>query len=362
MKLSHFLLGATILAGLSSPALADPPSFIWNRVSVCDPSNPLNCLKPSSGGLTPVSQPDVRGTGTIAAATPNAAYAIPINNGEGVASFAVTGLTGTGATLTIEASDDGGTTWAAVNGIAPATGALFSTLTTNQQFRVNSGGRTNLRLRVSSAGTGTISVASNAASASSAVALSSPLPAGTNALGSVLTPITGVATNPTATLALPSTTSAYTAGWLICSSATVATCNSAIAANPLAIANTAGAVIIPRLRLSTNDATSTAWATQTITVDLWSAAPTFQTTGDRASFATDLLTGTGSHLGAFTCTFPAAAANSDGLYAECAPSVGNFATVKLASGTSIFWTLTATTGSGVTGASKTFTLTAETLN
>ena len=183
---------------------------------------------------------------------------------------------------------------------------------------------------------------------------------GTNAVW--LTPVTGVAANPTATLALPSTTSAYTAGWLICSSATVATCNSAIAANPITIGYSAGAVIIPRLRLSTNDATSTAWATQTITVDLWSAAPTFQTTGDRASFATDLLTGTGSHLGSFSCTFPAAAANSDGLYAECSPAVGNFATVKLASGTSIFWTLTATTGSGVTGASKTFTLTAETLN
>jgi hypothetical protein len=35
---------------------------------------------------------------------------------------------------------------------------------------------------------------------------------------------------------------------------------------------------------------------------------------------------------------------------------------KLASGTAIYWTLNAKTGSGVTGASKVFTLTAEALN
>lgn len=130
-----------------------------------------------------VMAPDVRGTGTLNSATSNAAYSVAINNGEGTTSFAVTGLTASGATLGIEASDDGGTTWAAVNGIAPGTGVLFSTLTADQQFRVNSGGRTNVRLRVSATGTGTITIASNASSASSAVAMSSPLPAGTNLIG-----------------------------------------------------------------------------------------------------------------------------------------------------------------------------------
>jgi len=52
----------------------------------------------------------------------------------------------------------------------------------------------------------------------------------------------------------------------------------------------------------------------------------------------------------------------DGSFAECAPNVGNFSLPKLASGTSIFWSLDAISGSGVTGASKVFTLTAEILN
>ena len=52
----------------------------------------------------------------------------------------------------------------------------------------------------------------------------------------------------------------------------------------------------------------------------------------------------------------------DGAYAECSPVVGNVAIPKLASGTSIYWSLNAKTGSGVTGASKVFTLTAEMLN
>lgn len=184
--------------------------------------------------------------------------------------------------------------------------------------------------------------------------------AGTANIGGVA--VTPTATNPTASITLPSTTTAYTAGQLICTSATVATCNAAIAANPLSISTAAGAAIIPRLRLQTTDTTSTAWGGQTITVDLWSAAPTFQTTGDRGAFVTDLLTGTAGHLAAFTCTMAANAANSDGTYGECVPAYGNFALVKLASGTSIYWTATATTGSGVTGASKVLTVTAELLN
>jgi hypothetical protein len=128
---------------------------------------------------------DVSATGQSLASTLNAAYTLTLANGQGVTTFAVTGLTASAATLTIEASDDAGTTWAAVNGIAPATGALFTTLTADQQFRVNSAGRTKLRLRVSTAGSGTITVASNISTATSAVALSSPIPAGGNNIGQV---------------------------------------------------------------------------------------------------------------------------------------------------------------------------------
>ena len=176
----------------------------------------------------------------------------------------------------------------------------------------------------------------------------------------VTSSVSGSVTNPTSTLTLPSTTTAYTVGQLMCTSATVATCNTALTSQFFSIANTAGAVSIPRLRLTTNDATSTAWGTQTIQIDLWSAAPTFATTGDRGSFTTDFLTGSAGHLAAFTCVMSAELA--DGAYSECYPNVGNAALIKLASGTSIFWTAQAVTGSGTTGASKVFTLTAELQN
>lgn len=174
-----------------------------------------------------------------------------------------------------------------------------------------------------------------------------------NAAGAMPTGVTGAATNPTSTLTLPAATTAYTAGNLIASNATAGS----VVVPSFAISNTAGAAIISRLRLSTNDTTSTAWGAQTITVDLWTAAPTF-TNGDRGAYSP--ATGTGSHLGSYSCAM--SAVYGDGVYAECAPAVGNFSLVKLASGTSVYWTLTATTGSGVTGASKVFTLTAEILN
>jgi hypothetical protein len=128
---------------------------------------------------------DISSLANSLASTLNAAYTITISNGAGVAAFAVSGLTASGATLTIECSDDSGTTWSSINGLLAATGALFQTLTTDQQFRVGAGGRTRIRLRVSVAGTGTITVSSNISVADSLVAISAPLPPGANTIGSI---------------------------------------------------------------------------------------------------------------------------------------------------------------------------------
>jgi hypothetical protein len=166
-------------------------------------------------------------------------------------------------------------------------------------------------------------------------------------------PITTSATNPTSTLTLTSATTAYTAGQLIASNASAGS----VVVPSFAIANSAGAAAISRVRLTTNDATGTAWGAQTIQVDLWSAAPTF-TNGDRGAWA--VATGSAGHLGMFYCIV--SAEQGDGAWAECAPTVGNAVLVKLGSGTAIYWTLNALTGSGVTGASKVFTLTAEITN
>jgi hypothetical protein len=184
------------------------------------------------------------------------------------------------------------------------------------------------------------------------------LPSGANVIGSVSNAAFGAAaspvtTNPTSTLTLTSATTAYTAGQLIANNATAGS----VVVPSFAIANSAGGALIPRLRLSTNDSTSTAWGAQTVQIDLWLAAPTF-TNGDRAAWS--IATGTGNHLGAFTCLM--SAEYGDGAYAECSPAVGNGVMPKLASGTAVYWTAKATTGSGLTGASKVFTLTAEELN
>ena len=71
----------------------------------------------------------------------------------------------------------------------------------------------------------------------------------------------------------------YTAGQLIANNATAGS----ITVPSFAIATSAGAAAIPRLRLSVNDTTSTSWGTVQIQVDLWSAAPTW-TNGDHAAW------------------------------------------------------------------------------
>lgn len=185
-------------------------------------------------------------------------------------------------------------------------------------------------------------------------ALGSPFQAGGSIGNTAFTATSsGAVTNPTSTLTLTATTTAYTAGQLIANSATAGS----VVVPSFAIANSAGGAIIPRLRLTTNDTTSTAWGSQQIRIDLWSAAPTF-TNGDRGTWSP--ATGVAGHIASYTCTM--SAEFGDGAYSECTLIYGNNALAKLASGTSIFWTLNALTGSGVTGASKVFTLTAELLN
>lgn len=162
---------------------------------------------------------------------------------------------------------------------------------------------------------------------------------------------------PSSTLQLTSATTAYSSGQLIGSSATagsvVVPSFSLLPTGDAARTNTTG--LIPRLRLSINDSTSTAWGAVGIQIDLWSSAPTFSN-GDRATWS--VATGAASHLGAYSCTM--SAEGGDGVYGECAPSVGQAPAYALGSST-IFWTAQTTSASGVTGASKVMTLKAEVL-
>jgi hypothetical protein len=150
-------------------------------------------------GTFAIQQPDQVSSGSINSATANATYVVNLANGEGIVGFEVAGLTASGATLTIEAQIGSASPWNPTNGFASSTGTVFTTLTTDQGFRVNVGGRTAIRLRVSSTGIGTIAVASSAASVSDLVGISSPLPAGSNIIGGILaaaTPSSSFAVTP----------------------------------------------------------------------------------------------------------------------------------------------------------------------
>jgi hypothetical protein len=122
---------------------------------------------------------------TVNSATSNAAATISLSNGVSTVGFTVSGLTASTATLTLEGSNDGGTTWSAINYVSAGTGLLGSTLTADGQFSAAAAGRTGLRLRVSTVGTGTVTIVTSASIGTRDVAMAAPIPPGANAIGSV---------------------------------------------------------------------------------------------------------------------------------------------------------------------------------
>ncbi len=106
----------------------------------------------------------------IALGTLNAAFTGDLFRNEAVMGVNVVGLTATGATLTIEGSSDAKADndatkiWTAVPGMSFACPipATFTTLTSDQSFKVDVSGLTNIRVRVSTAGTGSAAIGLNA--------------------------------------------------------------------------------------------------------------------------------------------------------------------------------------------------------
>lgn len=133
------------------------------------------------------STPDVRALDqTINSATPSAAYAVPVN-GQGEVGFSISGLTASTAVLTPECTNNIGAAspvWAGCMAISGS--ALNATITADGAYRVESGGRTGVRLRVTTTGTGTITISSTAAATSSLSTMAQSLPAGTNVIGHVI--------------------------------------------------------------------------------------------------------------------------------------------------------------------------------
>jgi hypothetical protein len=133
------------------------------------------------------STPDVRAVDqSINSATPSAAYTVPAN-GQGEVGFSIAGLTASTATLTPECTNNIGAAspvWAGCMAISG--NALNATITADGAYRVESGGRTGVRLRVTTTGTGTVTISSTAAATSSLMTMAQSLPAGTNVIGHVI--------------------------------------------------------------------------------------------------------------------------------------------------------------------------------
>ena len=87
-------------------------------------------------------------------------------------------------------------------------------------------------------------------------------------------------TNPTSTLTLPGTTTAYAPGELMASSATAGS----VVVPSFAIPNSAGGFYLPGLILTSNDTASTAYPGTIVQIDLWRVAPTF-TNGNLGAYA-----------------------------------------------------------------------------
>jgi hypothetical protein len=133
----------------------------------------------------PVFQVDSRAAAqSLAASILNLAYTISLENGEGIVGFEVTGFS-SGTIVSIESSTDEGTTYLPANGVNPVTGAVFTTISASTQFFVCTAGCTNVRLRVSTTGAGNLTVSSNASVSTGLVALSTPLPPGSNVVGNI---------------------------------------------------------------------------------------------------------------------------------------------------------------------------------
>jgi hypothetical protein len=137
---------------------------------------------PARATNTP-AQDDILTTGSITTSVSNAEFRVQLN-AAGVVGFAVNGLTGTGATLALEYSNNGGTTWSPLNEIISG-GVATNLLTTDLQFRVTASGHTQIRLRVSVTGTGTATAAANLSVPASVVGLREALPPGSNNIGLV---------------------------------------------------------------------------------------------------------------------------------------------------------------------------------
>lgn len=102
-----------------------------------------------------------------------------------MATMAVVALTWTTATVIMEASVDGGTTWVALNLVSVTTGAITTSITAAGSWQCDVAGFSQVRARCSAFTTGTNTVAARLSPGTSLVSLENPIPAGTAIIGAL---------------------------------------------------------------------------------------------------------------------------------------------------------------------------------
>lgn len=175
----------------------------------------------------------------------------------------------------------------------------------------------------------------------------------TPAPGTSSAPLSPTLTTPPSTLTRPANTTAYvgssTTPQLIGSNVTAGS----VVVPSFSIANSGGHAAIPRLTIATN--VTTGWGGVSLTITLWTAAPTYST-GDGATYT--VATGSALRRSIYTCTL---IQNADGASCNAAAATGNAPVIAPASGALVYWDVQiAAAATPISG--QTFTLTPEVWN
>jgi hypothetical protein len=160
----------------------------------------VNGLQPDFSLPVDVQTDDAGSAGnSLNAATSNAVYVVQVKNGKATGQFDISGITGSGAVLTLEGSVDGGAHYRTINEI-PLSGVMQGTITADGSYPFVVGAFTHARVRVTTTGSGTITVSSNLSTASSFTSLLGNLPDTVNGdLASIRVSTTTSASNSTST-------------------------------------------------------------------------------------------------------------------------------------------------------------------
>ena len=180
----QFDLNGNLLVNINTPLTVGVTSLpVGTALSAA--STPV--VLPTDQAPIPVKQPDVPNTGSMNTnGVTGVPYALTLGGGVQSVEWKVTGLTGSGATITPKASTDSGSTYGVTLAAIPEpTGATFTTFTTDQSFCTNVAAKGAAELLVTTPGSsGTMNIVATASVSSCPIT-------GVPQLGGTITPVAG---------------------------------------------------------------------------------------------------------------------------------------------------------------------------